>query len=265
MNDNHVRTDGSVDPPLWGKSSRGHHEESFLEGPLRWLSELRMAAHILIDLLQGMWRLRKLTPCVTVFGSARIPESSPHYQRARSLGRLLAEAGFVVMTGGGPGIMAAANRGAYDVGGVSVGCNIQLPHEQKPNPFIDLFLEFRFFFVRKLMLTKYSCAFVGLPGGFGTIDELFETLTLIQTGKIKNFPVILVGIEYWSPLVAFIRERLLSNGMISQKDLDLILLTDSVEDTISFIEHTATQHFQLRLRRIARLGAGAPFTHENVQ
>src|SRR5581483_5005060 len=158
------------------------------------------------DLFRGLRALHFLERCVTVFGSARFAEDHPYYKLARHVGSELAIAGFTVMTGGGPGVMEAANRGAHEAGGVSVGCNIELPHEQKPNPYLDLFVEFRYFFVRKVMLVKYSTAFVVMPGGFGTMDEIFETATLIQTGKIRGFPVVLMGKEYWAPLVTLIEE-----------------------------------------------------------
>src|SRR5262249_35822813 len=147
-------------------------------------------------------------PCVTVFGSARFKENHPYYALARDVGARLAQNGFTVMTGGGPGIMEAANRGAKDVGGGSVGCNIELPKEQKPNPYLDRWITFRHFYVRKLMLVKYSYAFIALPGGFGTLDEIFEVITLIQTGKIQEFPVVLMVQSYWQPLLDFFRSTL---------------------------------------------------------
>jgi uncharacterized protein (TIGR00730 family) len=161
------------------------------------------------------------------------------------LGARIAQAGFTVMTGGGPGMMEAANRGAKDAGGVSIGCNIILPREQKPNRYLDKWVEFRYFFVRKVMLVKYSYGFVAAPGGFGTLDELFEVATLIQTGKIKNFPVVLLGAEYWSPLIEFIRESLLTHAAIDVRDLEHILVTDSPDEAVSFIVKHATE-FGLR-------------------
>jgi uncharacterized protein (TIGR00730 family) len=151
------------------------------------------------------------------------------------MGARIARIGFTVMTGGGPGIMEAANRGAKEAGGVSVGCNIQLPMEQKPNPYLDRFVEFRYFFVRKVMLVKYSYAFVVMPGGFGTLDETFEALTLIQTQKIQNFPVVLMGVDFWAPMIQFMRERLLAVGTISPEDLDLLMVTDSPDEAIRHI------------------------------
>jgi uncharacterized protein (TIGR00730 family) len=150
------------------------------------------------------------------------------------------------MTGGGPGVMEAANRGAKEAGGVSIGCNIVLPQEQKPNPYLDKWVEFHYFFVRKLMLVKYSYGFVAAPGGFGTLDELFEVATLIQTGKIENFPVVLLGVEYWTPLIEFIRGSLLMNAAINPQDLEHLLVTDSAAEAVGFIQKSATEHFGLR-------------------
>ena len=161
---------------------------------------------VLWDFFRGLRALHFVGPCVTVFGSARTEERDPYYQLARKMGAAIAELGFTVMTGGGPGIMEAANRGAKEVGGRSVGCNIELPHEQSANPYLDRFVTLRYFFVRKTMLAKYSYAFVVMPGGFGTLDEMFEALTLIQTGKLKDFPVIMMGKEYWRDQVAMIEK-----------------------------------------------------------
>jgi uncharacterized protein (TIGR00730 family) len=164
---------------------------------------------------------------VTIFGSARTPESDPMYQAARAVGRGLAEAGFAVITGGGPGIMEAANRGARDAGGLSIGCNIELPREQGTNPFVDVSLNFRYFFCRKTTFVKYAEGFVLFPGGYGTLDELFEALTLIQTGKVQHFPVVLFGSAYWQGLLDWLRGRLLAEGKIDTQDLDLLAVTDS--------------------------------------
>jgi uncharacterized protein (TIGR00730 family) len=201
---------------------------------------------------------------VTVFGSARCREDDPSYELAREMGRRLALIGFTVMTGGGPGIMEAANRGAKDVDGCSIGCNIRLPSEQVPNPYLDRMVEFRYFFVRKLMLVKYSYAFVALPGGFGTLDEIFETATLVQTGKIKDFPLILMGVHYWRPLVDFLRERLMKYAAIDAADLDRLLLTDSPDEAIASISNAATSRFGFRWsqgpRRRWLLGETSPAT-----
>ena len=188
-------------------------------------------------------------PCVTVFGSARFPEAHPYYALTRELGARIAQAKFTVMTGGGPGLMEAANRGAKEANGISIGCNIVLPREQKPNHYLDKWVEFRYFFVRKVMLVKYSYGFVAAPGGFGTLDELFEVATLIQTGKIKNFPVVLLGAAYWSPLLVFVRESLLVNAAIDTRDLDQMLVTDSPSEAVYFILKCATEQFGLRYIR----------------
>jgi len=220
-------------------------DRQFLRGPERRGSELLRAIRIFLEFMHGFRRFHFLGPCVTVFGSARFPETHPHYALAREIGQALARAGFTVMTGGGPGIMEAANRGAKDAHGRSVGCNIRLPKEQKPNPYLDDFITFRHFFVRKVMLVKYSYAFVALPGGFGTIDEIFETSTLIQTGKIEEFPVVLVGRDYWSPLLDFMRTRLVAHGTIDEADLARIAVTDSVAEVIDCVQERAMRRFGL--------------------
>jgi uncharacterized protein (TIGR00730 family) len=174
-------------------------------------------------------------PAVTVFGSARTRPHEPEYRQAIDLGRGLSEAGFHVVTGGGPGIMEAASRGAFEGPSLSIGLNIALPHEQDPNPWQDLELRFRYFFVRKVMFVKSSCAFCIFPGGFGTLDELFEAITLIQTEKIAPFPVILLGTTFWAPLLGFLREQMLPRGLISPGDTELIHVTDDVQDAIERI------------------------------
>ena len=209
---------------------------------------MRIAA----EFIQGFRRFHFLGPCVTVFGSARFGEDHPYYAMARQVGRLLAEAGFAVMTGGGPGIMEAANRGAKEAGGLSIGCNIELPLEQKPNPYLDHWITFKHFYVRKVMLVKYSYAFIAMPGGFGTMDEVFETVTLIQTGKIKDFPVILLDSGYWDPLVRFMRDTLLAQGTIDPADLELIDVMDSPEAAVSRIREVAIRRFGLRYGRRPR-------------
>ena len=185
---------------------------------------------IMGEFVDGFDVLARVGMAVTVFGSARIKEGSPYYDAAREVGRGLAERGYAVITGGGPGLMEAANRGAQEAGGLSIGCNIELPHEQSPNPYANLSIDFRYFFVRKTMFVKYSEAFVVFPGGFGTLDELFEALTLIQTAKVERFPVVLYGSDYWQGLLDWIRERALDEGMVSTGDLDLIRVVDSPEE-----------------------------------
>lgn len=245
--------------PRWGKASRSHEEERFLSGPRSRFKELVSVARIAWEFIKGFRKLHFLGPCVTVFGSARVPESDPFYTLTREVGYALAKTGFTVMTGGGPGLMEAANRGAKDAGGYSVGANIQLPKEQKPNPYVDRWVEFRHFFVRKVMLVKYSYAFVAVPGGFGTLDEIFEALVLVQTGKINNFPIILVGKEFWSPLVELARTRLLPARMIEPADIDRLTLVDSPEEVARIAHDAAVGLFGLtygipRKRRFWLLG-----------
>jgi uncharacterized protein (TIGR00730 family) len=190
---------------------------------------------IMGEFVEGFDTLARIAPAVTVFGSARVREGHPQYAQARETARLLGEAGFGIITGGGPGIMEAANRGARDAGVESIGCNIELPFEQGTNAYVDIAINFRYFFVRKTMFVKYAEAFVIFPGGFGTLDELFEALTLIQTGKVRDFPVILVGTEYWEGLFRWVRERLLEEGKVSADDLDLVVLTDEPEEVVRTI------------------------------
>lgn len=230
----------------WGKGTRDERERVLLQGPHARTFELGQLFRIIIDVLKGYRTLHFVGPCVTIFGSARFKEGHPYYDLTRATGAELAKLGFTIMTGGGPGLMEAANRGAWDVNGHSVGCNIMLPHEQKPNPFLNKFVEFRYFFVRKLMLAKYSFAFIAMPGGFGTLDEFFEIATLIQTEKLKNFPLILMGSEYWKPLVSFFKEQLLASGAIEPADVERILVTDSPLEVASFVREHAIKQFGLR-------------------
>ncbi|MGZ8700975.1 MAG: LOG family protein [Gaiellaceae bacterium] len=176
-------------------------------------------------------------PAVTIFGSARISEDDPVYEGARAVGRRFAELGWAVVTGGGPGVMEAANRGAKEGGGLSVGFNIQLAYEQQPNPYLDILLTFRHFYARKTMFVKVAEGFVVMPGGFGTVDELFEALTLIQTGKVFHFPVVLYGTDYWGELMGWIRGELLADRMISPNDLDLLFVTDDLDEVVERVRH----------------------------
>lgn len=219
----------------WGKASASQSEKRFLAGAASRWAELSHAIKIFSECIKGFRAFHFLGPCVTVFGSARFQEQHKYYLLAQEIGEQLARTGFTVMTGGGPGIMEAANRGAKKGAGYSVGSNIKLPYEQSPNPYLDRWVEFDYFFVRKLMLIKYSYAFIALPGGYGTLDEIFETTTLIQTGKISNFPLILVGSEFWQPLLGFIQERLLREGTIKESELDLITVTDSPKEAVGRI------------------------------
>jgi uncharacterized protein (TIGR00730 family) len=195
--------------------------------------------------MRGFRVLHFIGPCVTVFGSARFGETHPYYDLARRTGAELARAGFTVMTGGGPGVMEAANRGARDVGGGSVGCNIVLPAEQRPNPYLDRFVECRYFFVRKVLLAKYSYAFIAAPGGYGTLDELSEVLVLIQTAKMKAFPVVLLGRDYWKGLVDFFRDTLLARETISKADLDNLIIADDPAEAVEAIRRVAMSQFGL--------------------
>jgi uncharacterized protein (TIGR00730 family) len=193
------------------------------------------ALRILSEFVEGFDAMAKVGPAVTIFGSARAAPDTRLYKLARTIGRRLAEAGYAVITGGGPGTMEAANRGCREGGGLSVGCNIELPHEQGLNAYVDLGIEFRYFFARKVMFVKYADAFVILPGGFGTLDELFESLTLIQTRKVRNFPIVLVGNSYWSGLLDWIRDTLLASAAIDEADLALLQLTDDPDEVVRIV------------------------------
>jgi uncharacterized protein (TIGR00730 family) len=232
----------TASPPPAGVALADFH---LLEGPHSRTNELLNLFRVFRDYLRGFRALHFVGPCVTVFGSARTRETDPHYVMGRELGAAIAQLGFTVMTGGGPGIMEAANRGAKDVGGRSVACNIELAHEQEPNAYLDRWVNLQFFSVRKTILIKYSYAFVVLPGGFGTLDEFFEALTLIQTGKLKNFPVVLMGRAYWSELLAMIT-KMAATGMISAPDLELVLVTDSVPEAAAYIEAKTIKPFGLQ-------------------
>jgi len=229
-------------PPITGGSGEPP-EIRFLAGPQPRGFELMHALRIFFELVRGVRTLHFVGPCVTVFGSARFGEDHRYYKQARALGALLAQDGFTVMTGGGPGIMEAANRGAKDVGGRTAGCNIELPHEQAPNAYLDRMVTFRHFYVRKVMLMKYSYAFVAMPGGFGTLDEISEAATLMQTGKIEDFPLVLVGREFWGPWIEAMRTTMLAAGSIDESDLGLLHLTDSIQEAAALIRDAATMRF----------------------
>jgi uncharacterized protein (TIGR00730 family) len=229
----------------WGKGTRDPVERQFLRGPRPRGLELAEAGRIFAECVKGFRGLHFVGPCVTVFGSARFKEDHPYYQLARELGAKLAAAGFTVMTGGGPGIMEAANRGAKEAGGYSVGSNIKLPIEQKPNAYLDRWVEFRYFFVRKMLLEKYSYAFVAMPGGIGTLDEIFETSVLIQTGKMKSFPFVLMGKAFWSPLVNYLRDSMLAAGTIDEADVTRWLVTDSPDEAVEAIRERTMKQFGL--------------------
>ena len=207
---------------------------------------------IIAEFVTATERLPAIQPAVAVFGSARMTPDHPYYAVAEDIGRRLSEAGFSVISGGGPGIMEAVNKGAHAGPSPSVGLNIQLPHEQKHNDYLDTFVTFRYFFVRKVMLVKYSTAFVALPGGFGTLDELFEALTLVQTKKIEGFPIVLMGCDYWGPLVEFLRGTLAHEGTIDPGDLGLMTVTDSVEEAVEAIQRGAAPREAAWAERPAR-------------
>ncbi|WP_433434261.1 TIGR00730 family Rossman fold protein [Nonomuraea sp. CA-141351] len=215
------------------------HDQRLLarQGPSDWVHmDPWRVLRIQAEFVEGFGQLAELPQAVTVFGSARTPEGTPEYKTGRALGRALAEAGYAVITGGGPGVMESANRGASEVdGAMSVGLGIELPFEQRMNDYVDLGIEFRYFFVRKTMFVKYSCGFIALPGGFGTLDELFEALTLVQTRKVTSFPVVLMGSEFWGGLLDWIKGMLLSTGKIAPQDLDLITVTDDVDEAVRII------------------------------
>jgi hypothetical protein len=226
-------------------------ERFFLEGPRARRRELWSVLAILREFIRGFRALHFVGPCVTVFGSARFKEDHPYYAVARTVGQRLAKLGFTVMTGGGPGIMEAANRGAKEAGGYSVGCNIVLPKEQKINAYLDRWVTFSHFYVRKVMLVKYSYAFVVMPGGIGTMDEFFEAAELIQTKKIESFPLILFVKDYWRPLVEFLN-AMVEAGTIAREDLDLLVFTDSVDEAMAHIQKHAVEQFGLVRRKLPR-------------
>jgi hypothetical protein len=213
-------------------------EKSFLAGRRNRGADLESAVRLFLEFLQGFEALDFQGPCVTVFGSARFGAGHRYYETGRALGSHLARAGYAVMTGGGPGLMEAVNRGAHEAGGVSLGCNIRLPREQQPNPYLDRFVEFEHFFVRKVMLVKYSCAFVILPGGFGTLDEAFEILTLVQNRKLESFPVVALGMEFWQGMRDFLVNTLLPQGTISADDLAHLKGTDDPAEAVDIIRQT---------------------------
>ena len=210
-------------------------EKAFLGGRRSRQADLESVVSIFLEFLRGFESFDFEGPCVTVFGSARFDESHEFYALARDMGRALAEAGYAVLTGGGPGLMEAANRGAREAGGISLGCNIKLPREQKPNAYLDEFIEFEHFFVRKVMLVKYSSAFVVMPGGYGTLDEAFEVATLIQTGKLDTFPIIGLGGEFWHQLRKFARETMIGAGVISPEDIAFVHPVESVDEAMSYL------------------------------
>lgn len=220
----------------------------YLEGPKPRMYELSFAWKVFRQFIYGFRSLHFVGPCITVFGSARFDEQHRFYATAREFGKRIAELGFTTMTGGGPGIMEAANRGAFENDGMSIGCNIKLPFEQKANPYLHKVVTFDHFFTRKVLLIKYSYAFIIMPGGFGTMDELFETLTLIQTKTIHNFPVVLFGKQYFQPLLDYI-QLMIDNKTVSAEDIKLLLLTDDVDEAMQHISTYVTTNYKVRPRK----------------
>lgn len=225
-----------------------NEEQKFLRGPRGRFQELKYVFGAVMQFVKGFRTLHFIGPCITVFGSARFKEEHPYYKLAREVSAEISKLGFTIMTGGGPGIMEAANRGARDVGGISIGCNIVLPKEQTPNPYLDKYVNIEYFFVRKELLRKYSYAFVVLPGGFGTLDELFETITLIQTTKMEHFPVVIMGLDYYKDLISHIKNMVISKT-ISEADMNLILFTDSVEEAVNHIKDYVLNNLNLSLNK----------------
>jgi uncharacterized protein (TIGR00730 family) len=223
-------------------------EQVYLDGPKSRGYELLFAWRVFRQFIKGFRSLHFIGPCITVFGSARFKEDHPYYIKAREFGKRISELGFTTLTGGGPGIMEAANRGAFENNGKSVGVNIQLPFEQKPNPYVQKSITFEHFFVRKVLLIKYSYAFIIMPGGFGTMDELFETLTLVQTKSITQFPVVLFGKEFHKPLLDHI-QMMAEQGTISTEDLKLVLLTDDVNEAMEHVSTYISTNYKVRPRK----------------
>ncbi len=222
--------------------------DTYLEGPKSRASELKFAFDVFKEFIKGFRKLHFVGPCITVFGSARFKEDHRYYRMAYEVGKMIAQMGFTTMTGGGPGIMEAANRGAFENDGHSVGCNIYLPMEQKPNAFMHTWVGIRYFFVRKVLLLKYSYAFVVLPGGWGTMDEMFETLTLIQTNRIHDFPIVVMGVDYYRDLHAYL-EFMVEQRTIAPSDLLLIKFTDDLGEAQDHIQKYIEKHYQVRKRK----------------
>lgn len=223
-------------------------EHVFLEGPRSRSSEMGFAWRVFKQFMKAFRCLHFVGPCITVFGSARFKEDNEYYISAREFGKQIAAYGFTTMTGGGPGIMEAANRGAYESGGMSVGCNIQLPFEQVHNKYMHQWVTFEHFFVRKVILLKYSYAFIIMPGGFGTMDEFFETLTLVQTQTIHSFPIVLFGKEYYEPLMD-VMHHMAEKGTISEQDMSLVLVTDDIQEAMEHIRKYILQNYKIKPRR----------------
>ncbi|MBX2971311.1 MAG: TIGR00730 family Rossman fold protein [Cyclobacteriaceae bacterium] len=241
-----------VDESLQSIQLKPKAEGKFLEGPRSRTYEFFFAFRVLLEFIKGFRALHFIGPCITVFGSARFKEGHPYYQQAYEIGKRIGQAGITLMTGGGPGIMEAANRGAFENGGLSVGCNIELPFEQSANPFMHKWVTIKYFFVRKVLLVKYSIAFIVMPGGFGTMDEFWETLTLIQTKIIQDFPVVLFGKAYFEPLQQMLN-KMVEEKTISPEDLRLVLITDSVHEVEEHIQKFVLQNFHVQRARPSAL------------
>lgn len=226
-------------------------EKKFLDGPQSRWDELKYTLNVFKEFIIGFRKLHFIGPCVTIFGSARFNEEHHYYKLCRAVSSEISKLGFAIMTGGGPGIMEAANRGAKDVGGLSIGCNIVLPNEQKHNNYLDSFVTFNLFFVRKELLRKYSFAFIVMPGGFGTLDEFFEALTLVQTHKSEKFPIVIMGVDYHKELLNHIK-RMVQEQTINENDLQLILFTDSIEEAVNHIKKNSIDAFNLKLKKPKR-------------
>lgn len=223
-------------------------EIQFLDGPRSRWADFTFVIKVCIEFIRGFRALHFSGPCVTVFGSARFKEGSEYYELTRKFSAEAAKLGFTILTGGGPGLMEAANRGAKDVGGRSVGCNIVLPMEQYPNPYLDKWVNMRYFFVRKTLLIKYSYAFVIMPGGFGTMDEFFETLTLAQTGVINDFPIVIYGKEYFEPVMDMV-DAMIVKGTISPEDKKLMLFTDDIDEAMQYIQAYVKKNYTVKPRK----------------
>jgi uncharacterized protein (TIGR00730 family) len=224
------------------------NEYYHLEGPKPRMNELGFALKIFVQFIKGFRTLHFIGPCITVFGSARFKEDHPYYIKSRAIGKRIAELGLTTMTGGGPGVMEAANRGAFEAGGKSIGCNIKLPFEQSPNPYTNTSITFNYFFIRKVLMVKYSYGFIIMPGGFGTMDEFFETLTLAQTKVINDFPIVVMGKQYYQPLNEWI-EKMIAEGTISEEDKHFMLFTDDENEAIEHIEKYVRKNYTPKPRK----------------
>lgn len=246
-----MNSNGTSNNPKNKNTPEAEEEKFFLEGPHSRWAEFKFIFKVMREFVRGVRKLHFIGPSVTIFGSARFDEKHVYYQQAMEVGRRVVGLGFNVMTGGGPGIMEAANRGAKEAGGRSVGCNIILPHEQMPNDYLDIWVEMDLFFVRKVLLSKYSYAFIVLPGGFGTLDEFFEAITLIQTNKIERFPIVLMGKDYYKFINEHV-ELMIEQKTINPEDKELYLFTDSIDEAMAHIQKYAIESFGLTKRKLIK-------------